>query len=56
MIEFLVFINSLLDQLTELIPKAIALSAVLAAVIPQTGMLSTIIHKLGFNFGTATNK
>jgi hypothetical protein len=55
MIEQLQNFSVIIDELTNIIPKIVALCAILATAIPETSTLGRIIHKLAFNFGEAKN-
>jgi hypothetical protein len=49
--------NTLLDQLSNLAPKIIALAAVLATLVPETTpIIGMLLHRLAFNVGKAVNK
>lgn len=49
--------NTVLDHLMSIIPKIIALAAVIAALIPETTpIIGSLLHKIAFNVGKAANK
>ena len=49
--------NSVLDHLLSIVPKIIAFAAIIATLIPETTpIIGSLLHKIAFNIGKATNK